>query len=102
MKNVRVKPRSDAFLSEGTLFPGKATKIQISFFEDVDITQENTDPETWAFLNRPESEEHMRLEEWKELFASREGTDYYEKYFAAREAMINAMPLPFTDGSQEF
>jgi hypothetical protein len=44
----------------------------------------------------------MRLEEWKELFASREGTDYYQKYFAAREAMINAMPLPFTDGSKEF
>jgi hypothetical protein len=101
MKNVRVKPRNDAFLSEGTLFPDKTEKIQISFFDDVDITQENTDAETWAFLNRPESEQYMRLEEWKELFATREGTDYYEKYFAAREAMINAMPLPFTDGSQE-
>jgi hypothetical protein len=102
MKNVRVKPRTNAFLSEGTLFPDKTEKIQISFFDDVDLTPENTDAETWAFLNRPESEQHMRLDEWKDLFASREGTDYYEKYFAAREAMINAMPLPFTDGSQKF
>jgi len=44
----------------------------------------------------------MRLDDWKELFKSREGTDYYEKYFAARQAMIDAMPLPFTDDLGSF
>ncbi len=38
---------------------------------DVDLNSDNCDSETWAFLNRPDNEKEIPLEEWRALYAKR-------------------------------
>lgn len=49
------------------------------FTDDFDLDESTCTPEALAYLNRPDEEEKMTDEDWKELYAKRVKEGYYEK-----------------------